>query len=831
MAQTLTKPPRLVEFVEAEQPTEPGPSVVVLAIDIGTDGAVVATEVVESGGPAFDEQAIAAARRFRFEPGEVDGVPAPVRIHYRYSFAAIPNSTAPKSFALAGRVMDEAGRPVAGARVSLAGQNSWVSTASDGRFELRELSTGPYEVAARHADYVPVRSQVFVGPERENAIALVLRRKRRDVDDEQVIRASLYLTQPAAVMVQMQDATKIPGTQGDTLKVVQNLPGVASSATGSDRLVVWGAAPEDTRVVVDGVELPALYHLGGIRSTINPALVESIELVPGAFGAPFGRGLGGLVRVQTGTLPSSGLKGHVALDLLDASAAVAGQAGPRLRVFAASRLGHLHRVFPAMASGEARELFPVPRYRDAQAKVEGELRPGETLAVTLLHADDELEQRFDGRSARAERGFTALIASYRRQVGPSRVDVTPSFVSSRRAEELRFGETPASIRVDEARPGLRANFHRRALGMDLDAGLDALVVLAQVSRRGSLTRPSREGDVRVFGQPPGDDVTADDYRIAVADVGLYAQVGIEIGRLRLTPGVRADVLLLDGDRLNVPFGEAPRIGFTRQTTTIDPRILARFPLGRSASVHAAAGVHHQPPPPETLSAAFGNPGLGPSRALHLVAGTQHGITRTLTLEATGFLESFSSLVARNPLPNPALGEALTGEGKGRSFGVQLLLRRQFQAGLSGWLSYTLARSDRTDAPGLPRRLFDFDQTHVLTINATRTLGAWTFGGRFRYSSGYPRTPVTGAFLDTRSGRYQPLFGRHNSERLPDFAQLDLRVERMLRLPVGDLALYLDLQNVGNRGNVSEVTYDFDFRQRRFIPALPMLAIAGARWSF
>ena len=45
----------------------------------------------------------------------------------------------------------------------------------------------------------------------------------------------------------------MPGTQGDTLKVVQNLPGVARAALGSGALIVWGAAPADTRVYVDGV--------------------------------------------------------------------------------------------------------------------------------------------------------------------------------------------------------------------------------------------------------------------------------------------------------------------------------------------------------------------------------------------------------------------------------------------------------------------------------------------------------------------------------------------------------------------------------------------------
>ena len=72
----------------------------------------------------------------------------------------------------------------------------------------------------------------------------------------------------------------IPGTQGDTLKAVQNLPGVARSPYGGGLLVVWGSAPQDTRVYVDGVHVPLLYHGGGYRSILPSNFVKSVELVP-----------------------------------------------------------------------------------------------------------------------------------------------------------------------------------------------------------------------------------------------------------------------------------------------------------------------------------------------------------------------------------------------------------------------------------------------------------------------------------------------------------------------------------------------------------------------
>jgi hypothetical protein len=110
-----------------------------------------------------------------------------------------------------------------------------------------------------------------------------------------------------------------PGAQGDAGKALENLPGVARPALGGGELVVWGATAEETRVVVDGMEIPALYHLGGLRSTVHTGFVRSLALVPGGYGADHGRGLGGLVRIASREPPVERYQGEADVDILDAS--------------------------------------------------------------------------------------------------------------------------------------------------------------------------------------------------------------------------------------------------------------------------------------------------------------------------------------------------------------------------------------------------------------------------------------------------------------------------------------------------------------------------------
>ena len=86
----LTKPPKLIKFVPAEYPKDKHDAgvmaQVLLSIEIDEAGKVGTVEVVKGAAADFDAAALAAARQFVFEPAEIDGFPAPVKITFRYDF-------------------------------------------------------------------------------------------------------------------------------------------------------------------------------------------------------------------------------------------------------------------------------------------------------------------------------------------------------------------------------------------------------------------------------------------------------------------------------------------------------------------------------------------------------------------------------------------------------------------------------------------------------------------------------------------------------------------------------------------------------------------------
>jgi len=59
-----------------------------------------------------------------------------------------------------------------------------------------------------------------------------------------------------------------------------------------------------------------------MRSTINSDLVRSIDLSPGSYGADYGRGLGGLVRIDLQDPGREGVHGYLAADVMDVSGMV-----------------------------------------------------------------------------------------------------------------------------------------------------------------------------------------------------------------------------------------------------------------------------------------------------------------------------------------------------------------------------------------------------------------------------------------------------------------------------------------------------------------------------
>jgi hypothetical protein len=852
-ADSAPQPPVLLQFVEAQWPTDSRAesAVVALRLTIDPTGTVTEVEVqsvvvlpedVTAGeSRAFAQAAKVATRQFRFQPASFQCVPTAVRIAYRYRFARKTQQAAVARFA--GEVVRRrTGVPVPGVRVQVEAGPGGLTDAQ-GRFSLDGVPPGARRVLLSGSDVASTQVQeTFVAGERLTVRYETSAPPRRDTgpkdDIELVVVAPPLRRKLVSAEVDATLATRVPGTSGDVVRVVESMPGVARPPAGSGALVVWGAAPNDTRVVVDGVPLPRLWHQGGVRSVLHPSLVRAVEVVPGATGAAWGRGLGGLVRVETSRLEGDAVKVGVSADVFDVSGFVQAPVGSG-HLQAAARQGWLAR-WTELAIGDRLAGFAaVPRFTDAQLRWQQPLSRDATLDAVVLVSGDEgrrgvadPDPLFGTLEQRTQRFARTWLRWRQGQEGGESSEVVPWLGWDQQQLRRQVGLAGTEQSSTAWSGGLRASHRARAgRGLWLSAGLDLEFSQTRLSRQGAPSDPPREGDPAVLGQPVADQLAVDDWRVVQAGAAPWLELSwTPTPTVVITPGVRFDPLLQGVSRALPTLPSVPPTGLDKTDFALEPRLDLRWLPTTALRLQVAAGRVRQLAQPNDLSSVFGNAALAPARGWHALVGAALQVNAHLALEGLAFGARTEGLAVRSAAASPALGQALVPTGEGRVQGAQLTLRLQPLNGWFGWLAWTVLVSERRDREGSGWRPAEQDQTHLGSLAAGWQRNGWELGVRARVASGQPVTPVLGAWLDVRSDQWQPLTGGVYTDRLPTFVQIDGRAGKRWQWGRQSLAVWLEVYNASNHANVEAWAWSRDFSRRGAVGGLPILPTLGAAWQ-
>jgi TonB family protein len=805
---------------------------VMLILEVDTNGLVRKATVDVPVGHGFDEAALAAGQKLVFEPATKDGKPVAARIRFKYTFPAPPS-------ALEGRVLDRAtDAPIAGAQITATDPDGHAITTTsgpDGRWELHKLKPGHYSLEIASGGYTVERAELDLVA---GSAARVTQRMSHATPNAAVTplggtpapspsasaapadepeTVEVKGTRPAREVtvftIDQREMERIPGTNGDALKSLLNLPGVARPPGFAGILIVRGSAPQDTQIFVDGTPIPIVYHFGGLSSVVPSEMLQKIDFYPGNFSAQYGRAMGGIVDVGIKS-PTDKIHALAQADFIDARALVEGPIGDGWKFAVAARRSYFDLWLKPVLESATAGVSAAPVYYDYQALIQKDFNSHESLRALFFGSDDKLAIFTNSVNSGAPTltgGISSHQGFYRFQlrfldkldkdtelravgaVGEDYVDFAIGSIF------LHVAQYPITSRIELAR--------RLAPGMTINFGVDMFYAPYSVDAQlPPLQRPGQPPS-GPFGTSPAvaENSTGSSFMPAV-----YTELEIvPWAGARIVPGLR-----LDYTQATQAWDLAPRFIMRQDLQSDYPR----------TTLKGGAGMFFQPPQVQETDPVFGTVGLVSNRAIHYDLGVERELTRQIDVSFEGFYKQLDYLTV----------QSVGSTGSGRAFGTELLIRYKPDARFFGWLAYTLSRSERRDGPGDPLYLSEFDQTHILTVLGSYRLGrGWELGARFRLVSGNPYTPSTYGFYDENIGSYLALTSYPlNGSRLPPFHQLDVRVDKTWKYENNvKFSMYLDIQNVYDQQNIEGISYDYNYTHSTFVNGLPIIPSFGARLEY
>jgi len=761
-ARAVFEPPRAVSDTQVPYPAaappihEPVSVTVKLFVDPA--GAVTKVELLTPPAPPFDEAVMTAARGFRFDPGRYGGKPVAVAVTFTQKF--LPRTLPPTSAAptapggpaltatLRGRLVELGTRhPLAHVTVTalVGGQYYTAESDADGRFRL-PMPPGPAQVSVFAADHNKFVQQETLADRQELAVTYLVERERYN-RYETIVIAERPREEVSRITLRGDEIQKVPGTFGDPFRVIQTLPGVSSVVSLLPFPIVRGASPSSTGFLLDGTRIPLLFHLLSGPSVVHPEFIDEIQFFPGGAPAPYGGYVGGIIDGRTRRARPDERLLDFDVNLLQTGGFVREPLKPLgATVTAAGRYG-----YPGFLLGLATNQVSLS-YWDYQLRVDGGT-PVNGWTIFLYGARDELD--------------TPAPTAMANDPNPP---LQPSLILGFHRLDMRLHLTQG--RLEET--------YRAVLGYDrtVSMGTDFWVWTAEPSIVATWTQNDKlrfvggvDGTLRDLNQGLGAMAGANPFSSLTSALGTFyvgssylETIWRPVPTLLVRPGVRADV-----------YADS-----TATKPAADPRLTLRYRLfernlpdpepnadARAVWLKASAGIYHQPP-----RFVLPLPGLdlmplryGLLRSYQTSAGAEMPLRGKISLSVEGFFNymdptifdlSFNQAsVVTNPnrsvvpisviLP-PDRGQEiidrLTAPQLGRSYGLEVLLRRQSKTGIYGWISYTLSRSERQrDGAWAP---YDFDRPHLVNVVAGLPLRRnWDLGLRLQYQSGRPTTTTAG----------------------------------------------------------------------------------------
>lgn len=575
----------------------------------------------------------------------------------------------------------------------------------------------------------------------------------------------------------------------DVIKTIQLLPGVNSATEGGQGFYVRGGGPDQNLVLLDEAVVYNAAHLFGFFSVFNVDAIKSVNLTKGGMSANFGGRMSSVLEVtmNEGNNKRFGVKGG--LGLISSRLTVEGPLKKHKGSFIASaRRTYIDVIMKAAIPDDS--PFSGSSYFFYDFNFKANYRLGDKDKVFLAgyygkdqfvfgNKDDDFSVRMPWGNGIASLRWNHLFSS------KLFLNVTGTFTDylfafgSEQDEftfELESGVRDIGGKVDFSYfPNSR---HKIKWGLNY---INHTFVPSSVT--------AQQKDV-VFD-------TGLAQRLKSHESAIYALDEFDINeKIKVNLGLRWSLYQFTG-----PFTRYIKTDISNPDSTVvydkgdiiqsyngpEPRVSARLLLNKTSSLKGAYTYHYQYVHLTSLSAVslptdiwfpttdIAKPQQGYQTSLGYFKNfKQDKWATSVEIYYKGLKNLIEYQDGAQPSDNVSDNtDNLLTFGTGRSFGVELFIRKNIGK-LTGWIGYTLAKSERkfeaiNDGNYFPAK---YDRRHDMSIVGSYQLNdRWTFGAAFIYATGSTLTLPESYYVQNQDLLFK--YGNRNSTRMAPYHRLDI----------------------------------------------------------
>lgn len=722
-----------------------------------------------------------------------------------------------------GKVVEEVNNdPIPFANIIIEGTTIGGTSDIDGNYRIENLEPGFYNVTCSFVGFQTVTVEEIRVDNVKPAIVNIKMNEDNELLGEVTVQTSAFKKQvESPVSVKSINATEIlrsPGGNRDISKVIQTLPGVASSASFRNDIIIRGGAPNENRFYIDGIEVPNINHFatqgssGGPVGMTNVNLIQGVDFYTGAFPANRGNALSSIMELKQIEGDNEKRTGSVTVGSSDFGLTFNGYINSKSTVLLSVRRSYLQLLFKAL------QLPFLPTYNDFQYKQTVNFNDKNKLVIMGLGAIDDFSLNRtvnDGITNEEDikrndyiLGYLPVNTQWNYTIGANWTHFSENsyqtFVLSRNMlnnNSIKYRdnvENTDNLILDynsqEIENKFRFENNYQKEGWKLNYGLG--YEYAKYTN-------STYNEVAVNGIATTIDF---DSKLTLSKFSLFSQLSKSIlkNRVQLSGGIRTD--------------------FNDYSTTmsnpleqLSPRVSVAYNINEKWSLNGNIARYYQLPSYTILGYRnslneLENQNVKYISNNHFISGLKYNPNKFLQITLEGFYKRYydypfsindSVSLANLGSDFGVIGnEGVSSISEGRSYGVEFSAQQKLNKSIYGILSYTFSKSEFEDKNNeyIPSA---WDNRHILNVTVGKRFKKdWEVGFKFRLLSGAPFTPYDVALSSqiavwdiTQQGVLD--WDKINTERAPLSHGLDFRIDKRIYLKKMTLNIYFDVQNVYN----------------------------------